>query len=253
MSPPGIGDVGAVHARAPLRAGQLERGRVDRDAGYHEPRVLEAAIGRHRHGGERLVADVHGQARSLRIDDRRFAGHRHGLRHRTDAQCEVDVDHAIETHGRLANDALESGELGLHIVGRRRQVGDAVEAVAVGDRGELTHGLGTGQRHRDAWQHGAARIGDFSGHRTGRRALRGRHGRHEQQGEHRQDAQGTCHVILPPDQKCQWWKSPMVVGVSSALVFDPRIIMTAPTPLNATPPQSNLRFLAFSPSHWFAA
>ena len=119
-----------------------------------------------------------------------------GLGDGPDGQREVDVEHAVEPDRLLADHRLEAGELGLHVVGRRREVGDAVDPVGVGDRGELSERFRALQRDRDARQDRAARIDDFPAHRPGRGALSGCRARRQEQHDDDHEPHEYRHVIL---------------------------------------------------------
>ena len=90
-------------------------------------------------------------------------------------------ERAADPDRHLSARRLESLELGPCLVGRRRQVVDAVDSLRVGDCGELSERLRALQRHGDAGQHAAAGIGDLADDRAGAAGLSERqHGkRHE--------------------------------------------------------------------------
>ena len=121
-----VGHVHAVDARAPLGSAGLLRVGSDVHARHHQPDILEAPVGRHRHRGQRRVVDVDREPGALGIDQRAFTLHGDRLGQRADGQRDVHLCHRAQPNGLLPDDRLEAFELGANRIGGRRQVGDAV-------------------------------------------------------------------------------------------------------------------------------
>ena len=69
-----------------------------------------------------------------RIDDGALRGDGDRFRNGADRQGEINLGYRVQADRRFANHGLKAGQLGADVVRGGRQIGDAVDTVAVGRR-----------------------------------------------------------------------------------------------------------------------